>query len=159
MKNLRIEIKWAIVFLVMTLLWMMFEKSMGWHDEGIADHASYTNLYAIPAIMVYVLALLDKKKNFYGGQMTYKQGFMTGLIITLIVAILSPLNQYIISTFITPDYFTNVIEYSVSNGMMEQTEAEAYFSLKNYMLISVIGALMMGLITTLVVALFVRSRK
>ncbi|TFV96194.1 DUF4199 domain-containing protein [Algoriphagus kandeliae] len=159
MKNLRIEIKWAIVFLVMTLLWMMFEKSMGWHDEAIADHASYTNLYAIPAIMVYVLALLDKKKNFYGGQMTYKQGFMTGLIITLIVAILSPLNQYIISTFITPEYFTNVIEYSVSNGMMEQTEAEAYFSLKNYMLISVIGALMMGLITTLVVALFVRSRK
>ncbi|MCS5490525.1 DUF4199 domain-containing protein [Algoriphagus limi] len=159
MKNLGIEIKWAIVFLVMTLLWMMFEKSMGWHDEGIADHASYTNLYAIPAIMVYVLALLDKKKNFYGGQMTYKQGFMTGLIITLIVAILSPLNQYIISTIITPDYFTNVIEYSVSNGIMEQTEAEAYFSLKNYMLISVIGAVMMGLITTLVVALFVRSKR
>ncbi|NVK50180.1 MAG: DUF4199 domain-containing protein [Cyclobacteriaceae bacterium] len=159
MKNLRIEIKWAIIFVLMTLLWMLFEKSMGWHDEGIADHASYTNLYAIPAILVYVFALLDKKKNYFGGHMTYKQGFMSGIVITIIVAILSPLNQYLISTYITPEYFANVIEYSVSNGVMEQTEAEAYFSLKNYMLISVIGALLMGLITTLVVALFVRSKR
>ncbi|NVJ86936.1 MAG: DUF4199 domain-containing protein [Algoriphagus sp.] len=158
MKNIRFEIKWAIVFLIVTLLWMAFEKSMGWHDELIADHATYTNLYAIPAILVYVFALQDKKKNFYNGQMTYKQSLVSGLIITLIVALLSPFNQYLISTFITPEYFQNIIDYSVSNGIMSQTEAEAYFSLKNYMLISVFGAAFMGLITTLLVSLFVRTR-
>jgi hypothetical protein len=61
-------------------------------------------------------ALLDKRKNFYNGVMTYKQGFITGLIITAIVTIFSPLTQWIISNVITPDYFKNVIQYSVETG-------------------------------------------
>ena len=63
MKNIKIELKWAFIFILTMLLWMLFEKSMGWHDEKIADHATYTNFFAIPAILVYVFALLDKKRN------------------------------------------------------------------------------------------------
>lgn len=90
--------------------------------------------------------------------MTYMQGFIAGLIITLVVVILSPLSQYITSTYITPEYFKNVIDYSVSSGQMEQQAAEEYFNLKSYMMQSVIGAAVMGLITSGVVALFVRSK-
>lgn len=90
--------------------------------------------------------------------MSYKQGFISGLIITLVVVILSPLSQYITSTYITPDYFQNVIAYSVSSGQMEQQAAEEYFNLKNYMIQSMMGAAVMGLITAAVVAFFVRSK-
>ena len=61
MSKFRIEIKWAIIFALATLLWMAFEKSMGWHDVLIEKHAIYTNFFAIIAIAVYVLALLDKR--------------------------------------------------------------------------------------------------
>lgn len=158
MKNIKIEIKWALIFILSMLAWMFFEKSMGWHDEKIADHATYTNFFAIPAILVYVLALLDKKKNFYSGVMSYKQGVISGLIITVIVTVLSPLAQYITSTIITPDYFPNVIEYAVSSGKMTQSDAEAYFNINSYMIQSVIGALVMGLVTSLIVAIFVKSK-
>lgn len=158
MKNIKIEIKWALIFILSMLAWMFFEKSMGWHDEKIADHATYTNFFAIPAILVYVLALLDKKKNFYSGVMSYKQGVISGLIITVIVTVLSPLAQYITSTIITPDYFPNVIEYAVSSGKMTQADAEAYFNINSYMIQSVIGALVMGLVTSLIVAIFVKSK-
>lgn len=158
MKNVKIEIKWALVFVLMMLAWMFFEKSMGWHDQKIADHATMTNLVAIPSVAIYVFALLDKKKNFYHGVMSYKQGFMAGLIMTVIVAVLSPLSQYITSEFITPDYFTNVSEYAVSSGSMTQEEAEGYFNLKSYIIQSVIGALVMGLLTTAIVSIFVRSK-
>lgn len=158
MKNIKIEIKWALIFTLSMLAWMFFEKSMGWHDEKIADHATYTNFFAIPAILVYVLALLDKKKNFYSGVMSYKQGVISGLIITVIVTVLSPLAQYITSTIITPDYFPNVIEYAVSSGKMTQADAEAYFNINSYMIQSVIGALVMGLVTSLIVAIFVKSK-
>lgn len=158
MKNIKIEIKWALIFTLSMLAWMFFEKSMGWHDEKIADHATYTNFFAIPAILVYVLALLDKKKNFYSGVMSYKQGVISGLIITVIVTVLSPLAQYITSTVITPDYFPNVIEYAVSSGKMTQADAEAYFNINSYMIQSVIGALVMGLVTSLIVAIFVKSK-
>lgn len=160
MKSVKIEIKWALIFVIMSLLWMWLEKLSGLHSTHIDKHMYLTNLYAIPAILVYVLALRDKKKKFYQGQMSYSQAFVSGLIITAIVALFSPLTQWITSTIITPEYFPNVIEHSVATGYhTSREEAEAYFNLENYIKQSVIGALIMGLITTAIVALFVRSKK
>lgn len=158
MKNIKIEIKWAIIFALMTLLWMVLERSVGLHDTHIDKHAVYTNFIAIPAISVYVFALLDKRKNFYHGKMTYLQGFICGLIITLFVTVLSPLTQYITSTIITPDYFENAIAYGVSTGKTTPEAAEDYFNLENYIIQGLIGAPFMGLITTALVAIFTRKK-
>ena len=158
MKSRKIEIKWGVLFVLVGLIWMVFEKAMGWHDVNIDKHATYTNFIAPIAIAIYVFALLDKKRNFYHGKMTYMQGFVAGLVITLVVVIFSPLSQYITSTYITPDYFKNVIEYSVSSGQMEQQAAEEYFNLTSYMIQSVIGASIMGVLTAAVVAIFVHSK-
>ena len=76
MKKFAIEIKWGVIFTIISLIWVFLEKSLGWHDEHIAQHAIYTNLFAIVAIVVYVLALIDKRKNFYQGKMNWSQGFM-----------------------------------------------------------------------------------
>jgi hypothetical protein len=141
----------------MTLLWMVLERSVGLHDTHIDKHAVYTNFIAIPAISVYVFALLDKRKNFYHGKMTYLQGFICGLIITLFVTVLSPLTQYITSTIITPDYFENAIAYGVSTGKITPEAAEDYFNLENYIIQGLIGAPFMGLITTALVAIFTRK--
>ncbi len=158
MKDIKIEIKWALIFILASLAWMAIEKALGWHDEKIPDHATLTNFFAIPAIAIYVFAMLDKRKNYYHGRMTYKKAFLAGLIITLIVALFSPLTQYITSTLITPEYFSNVIEYAVSSGIMTQPDAEAYFNLKSYMVQSLIGAAIMGIITSAVVALFTQTK-
>ena len=157
MNKFKIEIKWSVIFIIMMLLWMVMEKVTGLHDVHIDKHAIYTNFVAIPAIIVYVLALLDKRKNYYDGKMTYMQGFISGLIISIIVTIFSPLTQYITSTIITPDYFINIINYSVSQGMMTQTEAEAYFNLKSYMIQVLIGTPIMGIVTAAIVAIFTRK--
>ncbi len=158
MKKYKVELIWGILFILVGLLWMIFEKTMGWHDVHIDKHATYSLFIAPIAIAIYVFALLDKKKSFYGGKMSYLQGFVTGMIITAIVVLLNPLSQYITSTYITPDFFKNVIAYSVSSGQMDLQAAEAYFNLKNYMMQSVIGAAVMGLITSAVVAIFVKSK-
>jgi hypothetical protein len=158
MNSRKIEIKWGVLFILVGLIWMVFEKTMGWHDVHIDKHATYAVFIAPIAIAIYVFALLDKKRNFYGGKMTYMEGFKSGLIITLVVVILSPLSQYITSTYITPDFFKNIIEYSVSSGKMEEQAAEEYFNLQKYMIQSVIGAAIMGLITTAIVVFFVRSK-
>jgi len=158
MKKITTEIKWALIFVAMTLSWMLFEKLAGFHDANIDKHQIVTNFIAIPAIAVYVLALLDKRKRDYNGVMTYKQGFISGLIITAIVTILSPLTQVITSLLITPDYFKNVIEYSVSHGLKSREEAEKYFSLGSYIIQGLIGAPIMGIITTAIVAVFTMKK-
>lgn len=161
MKNFitKFEVKWAFIFVIVSLLWMTFEKMMGWHERpGIANHATYTMIFMIPAILVYVFAMRDVKQNRFEGTMNWKQGFLSGLGITLVVTLLSPLSQYITSEIITPEYFNNVIEYTVTELGKNQTEMEANFNLKNYIMQATIGALIIGIVTSAIVALFVRSK-
>lgn len=158
MKRFGIEIKWGVIFTIVMLLWMWMEKLLGWHDEHIDKHRFYTLLFAIPAILVYVLAMLDKRKNHFDGKMTWVQGFITGLGITVAVAILSPLTQYIVSEIITPGYFENAIEYSVKTGELDRARAQEYFNLKNYIWQSMMSAVGFGVFTSAIVALFVKKK-
>lgn len=158
MQKIKTEVKWALIFVVMTLLWMVVEKVTGLTSTHIDKHYIFTNFIAIPAIAVYVFALLEKKKKDFGGNMSYKQGFISGLIITTIVTVLSPLTQYITSVVIVPEYFPNIIRHAVATGIMKQEDAEAYFNLKSYIMQGLIGAPVMGLITTAIVAAFTRTR-
>lgn len=159
MKNIKIEIKWAIIFSLMVLLWMLLEKLSGLHSTYIDYHLYLTNLFAIPAIWVMVLALKDKKKNYYSGQMSYKQGLIFGIILSLIIALLSPLTQWITSYVITPEYFPNVIKRSVEIGYYKTTEeAQANFNYPNYAVQGAIGALLMGIITTAIAMIFIRAK-
>ena len=157
MKNLKIEIKWAVIFMVVGLLWMVMEKLVGLHDVHIEQHMIYTNFFAIPAIIVYVLALRDKRDKFYQGVMNYKEAFISGLIITAIVTVFTPLTQAITTYVITPEYFPNVIEAAVRLDYMTQEEAEAYFTFSNYVVQGMIYAPVMGIVTTAIVAVFVRK--
>ena len=160
MKNLKFEIKWAFIFIVSHLLWMLLERLVGLHDKHIEKHQYLTMLYSIVAITLYALALLDKRKNFYDGAMTYKQGFITGLIVTIIVIICSPLTQWLISNIITPHYFKNVIQYSVETGYYKSiAEAKAHFNLRSYIVQSIFGALIMGILTSAIVAIFTKKKR
>lgn len=106
-----------------------------------------------------VLALKDKKKNFYNGSMSYKQGLISGIILSLFIALLSPLVQWITSYVITPEYFPNVIKRSVELGYYPNTEeAAANFNYKNYAINSTIFAFVFGVITTAIAMLFIRTR-
>lgn len=159
MKAYVTELRWGLIFVFTLLLWMLLERAAGLHSTHIDKHMIYTNFFAIPAILVYVFALRDKKARDYAGQMSYLQGVKTGVVITLVVTLLSPLTQWVISTIITPDYFPNVIAYSLESGYFEsREEAEAQFNLQNYMVQSAVGAFLMGVVTSLIVALFTRSR-
>nr|WP_314838015.1 DUF4199 domain-containing protein [uncultured Flavobacterium sp.] len=160
MKKLKVEIKWAILFSMMTLVWMVLEKLSGLHSNYIDYHLYLTNLFAIPAIWFMVMALQEKKKVYYDGQMSFKQGFISGLILSVIIALLSPLTQWIISYVISPEYFPNVIKRSVEIGYFKSTaEAEANFNYSNYAKQGAIGALIMGIVTTAIAMIFIRSKK
>lgn len=158
MDKIKIELKWAIYFTLMTLAWMYFEKLMGWHAEKIELHPIYTNLFAIPAILFCTLAIKEKKKNYFNGKMSWGEGMKTGLILTAFIALLSPIGQIITHLYISPEYFPNAIAYSVETGKVSQTEAENFFTLSSYTLQSAIGAVVMGLITSAIVSLFLKTK-
>ncbi|MCA6078543.1 DUF4199 domain-containing protein [Fulvivirga sedimenti] len=159
MKNIRIEIKWGIIFTIVMMLWTLLERLLGWHDVHIDKHAYYTLIFILPAFIMYYFALVEKRETDYAGQMNWSQGFRSGIIIGIVVALLSPLSQYITQTFISPHYFDNVIEYSVKSGTYETTEAAAeYFNLTNYIVQSMIFAVVTGAFTAAIVAIFTKKK-
>lgn len=159
MFSIKTEIKWAILFSVMTLIWMLLEKLSGLHSQYIDYHLYLTNLYAIPAIWLMVLALKEKKRIAYNGQINYLQGLKSGIVLSIFIALLSPLTQWITSYVITPEYFPNVIKRSVEIGYFKTTaEAEANFNYANYAKQGAIAAFVMGLITTAIAMVFIRTK-
>lgn len=149
----KIEIKWAIIFLVAGLLWMLLEKSLGLHDENISQHQKFTNYFALQAIAIYIIALYEKRKTDFAGNMKWLDGFKAGLVMTVIISLLSPVNQLITHYVISPSFFQNVIEESIRTGIYTQKQAEEYFSLTSYIFQSMFGALIMGIITSALAAL------
>lgn len=160
MKNIKIEIKWAIIFSIVGLLWMLLEKLSGLHGKYIDYHLYLTNLFAIPAIWMMVLALIEKKEKYYAGNMTYLQGLISGIILSAFIALLSPLTQWITSYVITPEYFPNVIKRSVEIGYYSTTEeAQANFNYENYAIQGAIFAFIIGAVTTAIAMIFIRTKK
>ncbi|PKD18437.1 hypothetical protein APR41_03390 [Salegentibacter salinarum] len=158
MRNYQIEIKWGVIFFAASLLWMYFEKLMGWHDVLIDKHPIYSNLFGIVAIAIYLFAIHDKRKNFFRGKMSWKQGFVSGVILSIVIALLSPIGQVITHYLISPGFFENAIESSVERNAMKREDAEAYFNLSSYIVQSIAGALMMGVVTSAIVALILRKK-
>ncbi|MEB8328360.1 DUF4199 domain-containing protein [Flavobacteriaceae bacterium KMM 6897] len=158
MKKYRTEIKWGVIFAISTLVWMYFEKAMGWHDELIAQQLIYTNLFAFVAIVIYVLALKEKRNKDFMGKMSWKQGFISGIIISVVVAILTPLTQYIAGTWIAPNLFPNLINYMVETSRMTEEGANNYFNLKSYMVQGTFFALTMGVVTSAIVSFFLKKQ-
>lgn len=159
MKKFSIEFKWALIFSALTLVWMYLEKWTGLHDRYLDHHMYLTNLFAIPAIFVMVKALIDKKKRFYDGFISYKQGLVSGLVLSTFIALLSPATQWITSYIITPEYFPNVIKRSVELGYFKTVQAaEAEFNYANYALQGAAGALIMGILTSAIAMIFIRTK-
>ena len=158
MQKYKTEIKWGLIFMGVTLVWMLLERVTGLHSTHIEKHATYTNVFAPIAIAVYVFALRDKRATDFNGKMTYKEGFLSGVVISLIVGILSHFGQLITAYVISPHYFENAISYGVANGLTTLEEAEAYFNLKNYIIQSTIFAPVMGVITSAIVAFFLKIK-
>lgn len=158
MKKFKIEFKWAIIMLFFYLAWMTLEKQLGFHDEKIKWQMIFTMLIIFPNFLLYYFALSDKKKNYYKGEMNWKQGFIAGVVISFIVVILSPITQFITHEFITPNYFEKLIALSVESKRLTLVEAQRYFNLSAYIWQNISGGLSFGVVTGAIVAYLLRPK-
>ncbi len=157
MGKIYIELKWAVIFNIALLCWILLEKTLGYHEEPIADHWWISLLFAPFAILFYLLALREKRRRVYNGTMTWSQGFLSGTVLSIFIALLSPITQLIAFNYITPAYFNNVIEYSVTNDLMTRTRANEIFNINNYLWQAAFGVFGLGMILSALVAFFTRK--
>ena len=90
--------------------------------------------------------------------MNWRQGFISAIIISFIVAVFSPLAQFITHEIISPLYFEKLIKLSVENQRMTKEQAENYFNLTSYIWQSISGGISSGVVIGAIVAYLIRTK-
>ncbi|MGK4568930.1 DUF4199 domain-containing protein [Flavobacterium sp. 3HN19-14] len=157
MKKFSVEIKWAIIFTIVSLLWVFGEKMTGLHDLHIDRQPLYATFFAIPALVIYVLALQEKKKKIFNGQITWTQAFISGTFLALFITILNPLVQYISYEIISPNYFKMISAYRIAHKV-PVTTTDSLYNIKSYIMQGILNCMSLGVVTSAIVALFIKTK-
>jgi len=157
MKKFTIEFNWAIIYTLASLLWTVLEKALGFHSGHIGSQMIFSWAFGLVAIPVYILALNDKKKNFYHGKANWTQLFLSGVIISVFVAMMSPLAQYISLNLISPEFIQNNINHYVGLKKMSAEKAAMFFSFRSLILQGISNGISVGVIISAIVALFIKT--
>lgn len=131
---------------------------MGWNNDSVEDFWWLTLLFSPFAILLYLLALREKRRRVYDRKITWLQGFISGLLISLFVALLSPLTEYVAYNFFTPDNFNTIAESSVTNELMNKSKMNDVLNINNYRWQSAFGLLGFGIVISVIAAFFVRKK-
>ncbi len=148
LKKIHIELKWAINFGIAFLLWMIIEKSSGLHDRRISDYIVYTNVFVLITVGLYFVALLDKKKNVYQGNMSQSQGFISGILLTLFIGLLTPFLLRISLTYISPDFFSSMKSYMLNTKKMSAEQVNLYYNYRSFLLQTLFLNFSMGILSS-----------
>lgn len=149
----RTEVKYGLIFSLVSLIWICLEFLLGLHSTHIEKHVVVTKFFSFPAVIIMVQNIMNKKKEL-GGKITFGQAFQSGFVMTLIVAFLAPVVYYLFFTLINPDYFESFRNYAVAKNLATAEQAASDFNMKSYLVQSFISAIVMGVLSTAIISFF-----
>ena len=145
------------LFLV-SIAWLALEKLLGFHDKYIQYHEYFTNIIILPYFLIYHKGLKGYRIAV-GGTITFLKSFGFGLILTFFTTVFSPLSLWIFETILNPNFYQNMIQFSVANKYQNQAQATAYFNHENYRNLMVFGNIAQGMIFSAIIAAFSSRKK
>lgn len=159
-----LEFKYAFLISVFTLIWIAFEQLLGLQDEYVEWHKIVTNFsLIIPTIGIW-LALKDFKQAKIT-KYNFQKGFGIGFRITLINTVLIVPIVFAFYSFINPDWpFTMMNKAKLEalesgqDPLKAVEEARSYFSLKYYLIQSVVGTFIFGTLISSIIAFWIKNR-
>ncbi|AWA30819.1 hypothetical protein HYN48_12425 [Flavobacterium magnum] len=158
MKKFAIEIKWAIRYIFVYIAWVFLEKYTGAYDTHIENYIWYSFGFYILAFLIYLMAVKEKKTAYFGNSMDWKQGSISGIYMTLFIAILMPFAQIVIQKSIAPEFFPNMIRRAMASKNANPQAIRDYFSFPDYITQTVFMTLSIGMLYATAASRVVRNK-
>ena len=158
MKNFAIEIKWGIRYIFAYLTWVIMEKSIGIYTYKIGDYFFSSLLFYLFAFLIFILAINNKKKHFFNNSMDWKQGCVSGIFLSIVIALLMPVCQVVTHKAIAPEFFPNMIKHTLASGKIKSEVANDNYNLKAYIYQSVFFSLSIGVVYAAAVSSFLKTK-
>ena len=153
MRDLSEDLRWGVILSFSGFLWICLEYALGLHTARIALYPVATALYAPVAITVLTLAI--RRHRDARGQLSWADGMRAGMIVSAVTAALAAPSLWMFLHYVNPRFFARMIAYAAAHGR-SLAEARAYFSFRHYAIESMVGPLVMGLVTSAVVVAIIR---
>lgn len=159
MNKIGIELKWAAFITAFACLWAALENALGYHKD-FSNILITSFIYYVILTFLWAIAFIDKKKSLGKNAIwEFKSAFKFGLFLTGITALLSPIAQYIIYETISPDYFTNIIEYQLKKGRETIEILQQSYNMNFVISLGVRDALSFGVIYSALYAWVFKTKK
>lgn len=159
MKKFAIEFRWGITYFLAYTLWLMLEKSAGFHDEKIMYQPVFHLLFFFVALTLYGFMLRDKKKNFFTNQMHWRDGFFSGLMYTFIIAMLSVMSVVTFHEWLSPHFLTDMKNLVVAQKQLTEEEATEFFSFSKVLSQHIYMILSQGAILSAMWSYFLKTKE
>lgn len=159
MKKFALEIKWGFLLTLALVASTIVEKELGLYEKP--DFSYYllsTICFAPVGLLFYVLFYREKRKNYFQGQMTWKQGFFAGIMMTAIVALLVPIQKNIIHQIIAPELFENTIAQMTASGKRTREEALEVMNLTSAIYNGIQLVLSAGIVASAALSMIFRTK-
>lgn len=136
-------VKYGLILTGTIVVWLAVMHSLGAYSAQKTEMSIVDYFYVlVPAIVLY-LGIKEKKK-MSKNRLTYKEGVIEGLRISVIYGVLSPIVFYLYYTLVNPD----AIQFAKkAYGMMQFSDREVMFAdLAVQFVFSILGGLIMSLV-------------
>lgn len=153
----KIEFRWASIFTAINLVWVYAEKYLGFHDELSYVHPVLSFLLIIPIGVCVFFSLKQKKETYYSGTITWQKAFISGAFLSLLIAALSIGTVYVMTQYISPDFFDNAIKISIEKGA-DANFVKQSFNLDAYIKDTMMFYLASGVMISAILALVIKSK-
>jgi hypothetical protein len=141
---MKLELKWVSIIVIVHLLWNIGERFLGFFGEKAAYQGLSGSLFLVVYALLMYLAVADLRSR-NRGFLNRRQGFLSGLFISLILVALSPIMVGILAFVIQPDFFNEMIMASTTNGEYQSYQmAEQEYNYWNYVKLYMAGYMLVG---------------
>lgn len=158
MKKFEIELKWATAFTAISIAWVYFEKYLGYHDEFVSSQAIFSFWLLIPQALIYVVAIREKREKYYNGEITWQKAFISGVVLSAVIAGLSPAAIYLMTEVISPEFLSNIVEVRAEQGVPREGLVQIY-NLNSMISQAIFNNLGTGVFFAAVIGLIFKNKK
>jgi hypothetical protein len=162
------EIKSGVAISVACFLWLLLEFFLGLHTTRIDLYPLFTWMVIIIPITGLYWTIKSKRDRFYKGKINFIQSLKTGIMVTGVSSVITPLLSWLYVSVVNPFYFSTMITHrkqmidelnlsSLEEKSVKINEAFQYYNTSTYLMQSFLTMLVLGLVLSLIIAALVRK--
>ena len=154
---MKLELKYGLMITAGLIVWTMIEYLLGFHNERIGI-GMITGWFStmVPAVFLYY-GIKEKRDKQLNGSLTILEGILTGLSISLVMAVTLTAFLLIYNSFINPEWIEMAI-IEMTNKMLLTDLSDQQIELRMElfrMMLTNTGVLIMGICGSMAMGFFI----